>query len=194
MTRLRAGHFEGFAAARWRLGKAAVADEHQEGNLVMKSFAPALLVMWLAGCAAPMGFEQPPDRAARACNLSQPNTADCEIAVDVQPSADPAKVCTVTVPASVVFEGITGANPKWIFWRLDLASGFVFRNHVGIEFKDPRARFSDGKVIENGAVYRVMNLGKANVSDPAQSWYYGIHLERANDGMRCGFDPLIKNQ
>ena len=158
----------------------------------MKNFGPALLTVWLAGCAAPMGFE-PPGRAASACNLSRPNTADCEIAVDVQPSTDPAKVCTVTGPESVVFEGVTGSSPKWIFWRLDPAKGFVFRNH-GIEFKDPRARFSDGKVIEEGAVYRVKNLGKANISDSAQSWYYGIHLEQANDGMRCGFDPLIRNQ
>jgi hypothetical protein len=162
----------------------------------MKYFGPALLFVLLTGCGALRPLDVPPDKAAGACNLSRPNTADCEIAIDVQPSTDPAKVCTISAPDKVVFDGVTGSNPKWIFWRLDPSKGFIFRDHVGIEFKDPRARFSDGKVVEQqeGAVYRVRNLGKANTSDPAQSWYYGIHLERANDGMRCGFDPLIRNE
>jgi len=159
----------------------------------MKNFGVALLVVSLTGCVAPMGFDTPPDRAASACSLSRPNEGDCEIAVMVTPLSDPAAVCSVVAPGTVVFTGVTGSNPKWIFWRLDPASGFVFRAHVGVEFKDQRARFSDGKAIE-GAVYRVKNLGKANVSDAAQSWYYGIHLERASDGMRCGFDPLIRNE
>jgi hypothetical protein len=162
----------------------------------MKNFGLGLIVVLLAGCVAPTGFTPPPERANNPCDLSRPNGDDCEIKVAVTPSTDPAKVCSIAAPDAVKFVGVTGSNPKWIFWRLDAASGFVFRKQIGIEFKDPRARFSDGQAIEQekGLVYRVKNLGKANGSDPAQSWYYGIHLERASDGMRCGFDPLIRNE
>jgi hypothetical protein len=151
----------------------------------------AALAALLGGCA---GMDTAEFRPLAACSGSSPNTDDCDIALTVTPSTDPAVVCTVAVATglSVVPFRIPHGQSKKIQWMLN-TTAFRFR-HKGIEFKDPDAPFTSGSSNPAGSVYKVNNNGKKNPGGPAEDYAYGIHLERVSDKMLCGFDPLIRNQ
>jgi hypothetical protein len=149
----------------------------------------AAIVALLGGCAA-----APEPRILRGCSGSSPNTEDCDIALAVTPSTDPAVVCKVAVASGldVVPFQIPQGQQKKIQWTLN-TTAYRFRQN-GIEFKDPDAPFTSGSSNPAGSVYSVNNKGKKNPGGPAEDYAYGIHLERVSDKMLCGFDPLIRNQ
>jgi hypothetical protein len=151
--------------------------------------AAAIAVM-LSGCAA---LVEPEPRILRACSGSAPNTGDCDIALTVAPSGDPAVVCTVDVAPGlqVVRFQIPPGQQRKIQWSLN-TTDFRFR-HQGIKFKDADAPFTPGSSNPAGSVYTVINKGKKHAGGP-EDYAYGIQLERVSDGRPCGFDPLIRNE
>ena len=160
----------------------------------------ATAALTLIACTHVAQTEQQAMPGAR-CNTNAPNADPCDITLTVTASNDPANVCKVALASgqdTVSFKVRPGESPK-IQWVISSPSDFRFRKGSGIEgieFKDPAAPFTNGTSNPSGTVYSLNNKGKKNQNpgSPAEDYYYGIHLERKADGMRCGLDPLIRNQ
>jgi hypothetical protein len=171
-------------------------DRHRTEECIMR-FTALIACIMLAGCpAVPKDVMRPPP-----CSGTGQNTSDCEIKVFVEEATASNPQCTVKIASDqmVVRFKIMASAPKWILWRLDSSapsSNYKFKTNGGIEFKDDDAPFSDGHPQDQGSVFAVKNKGKKNPTSPtAEDYYYGVHLvHRTDSKVKCGFDPLIKNE